>query len=87
MVERLNAGPHQGQPVLASGAPLDSAKAAMVMIHGRGATAQDILPLAAELDQPGFAYVAPQAAGNAWYPNRFMAPDINGATSTRPVGR
>jgi predicted esterase len=44
------------------------------MLHGRGASAQDILSLANELEQPGFAFLAPQAAGNTWYPNRFTAP-------------
>jgi predicted esterase len=67
-------GPHQGGPVLSAGEPLERAKAAMVMVHGRGATAESILTLADELAQPGFAYLAPQAAGNTWYPNRFLAP-------------
>jgi predicted esterase len=46
----------------------------MLMIHGRGASADDILSLAGEFSQPGFAYLAPQAVGNTWYPNRFLAP-------------
>lgn len=60
--------------MLTAGAPLASARAAMVMAHGRGATAPDILELAAELAQPDFAYLAPQAAGNEWYPSRFTEP-------------
>jgi predicted esterase len=60
--------------VHSTGAPLGSAQAALVMVHGRGSTAESILALAAELDQPGFAYLAPQAAGNTWYPNSFLAP-------------
>ncbi|MGH2493560.1 MAG: alpha/beta hydrolase [Ktedonobacteraceae bacterium] len=67
-------GPHQGLPVLTAGEPLASARAAMILVHGRGATAADILMLAEELAQPGFAYLAPEAAGNAWYPNSFLAP-------------
>ena len=67
-------GPHQGQPVRTAGEPLDQARAAMLMVHGRGARAEDILSLADELAQPGFAYLAPQAAENTWYPNRFTAP-------------
>ena len=67
-------GPHQGQPLLLAGEPLQSARAAMIMVHGRGATAEDILMLADEFKQPGFAYLAPQAAGNTWYPNSFLAP-------------
>lgn len=46
----------------------------MLMVHGRGATAKDILSLAGEFAQPGFAYLAPQAVDNSWYPNRFLAP-------------
>lgn len=67
-------GPHQGQPVRRMGEPLDRAKAAMIMVHGRGASAVDILSLANEFNQAGFAYLAPQAAGNTWYPNRFLVP-------------
>ena len=67
-------GPHQGQPLLTAGEPLDRAIAAMVMVHGRGATAEDILALTAELKQHGFAYLAPQSAQNSWYPNSFLAP-------------
>lgn len=67
-------GPHQGQPVRTAGKSLDQARAAMVMVHGRGATADSILTLAAELNRPAFAYLAPQASGNTWYPNSFLAP-------------
>lgn len=72
--EKGFSGPHQGQPVYAAGAPLESAKAAMVMIHGRGATAESILTLVDTIDTTGFAYLAPQASGNTWYPNSFLAP-------------
>jgi phospholipase/carboxylesterase len=67
-------GVHQGQPVLAAGEQLDQARAAMLMLHGRGASAEDILSFTDLLAQPGFAYLAPQAAGNSWYPNSFLAP-------------
>jgi predicted esterase len=65
--------PQQGQPVATAGTPLDRATAAMVMVHGRGATAESILTLAPVLDRPGFAYLAPQASANTWYPYSFMA--------------
>lgn len=65
---------HQGQPILGAGQPLDAAKAVLIMLHGRGARAEDILSLAPELDQPDFAYLAPQAAGSTWYPYRFLEP-------------
>lgn len=60
-------------PMLEAGEPLGKARAAMILAHGRGATAEDIMTIAAELKHPGFAYLAPQAAGNAWYPNPFTA--------------
>ena len=72
--DNLAQGPHQGQTVRMAGEPLDKAQSAILMVHGRGASAEDILTLAKELDQPGFAYLAPQAAGNTWYPNRFLVP-------------
>ena len=46
-------GPHQGQPIRTAGEPLERAKAAMLMVHGRGARAEDILSLADDLAQPG----------------------------------
>ena len=75
MTEQKNTeSPHQGQPIRMAGEPLDRAQAAMLMVHGRGARAEDILSLTDQLAQPGFAYLAPQAAENTWYPNRFLAP-------------
>jgi predicted esterase len=65
---------HEAQPVFQAGASLKQAAGAMLMIHGRGAGAQDILSLSSELAHPEFAYLAPQAAGYTWYPNRFMEP-------------
>jgi predicted esterase len=68
------AGPHQGQPLVHAGRPVAEAKAAMVLVHGRGATAESILTLAGEFGRDDFTYLAPQAAGFSWYPNTFMAP-------------
>jgi predicted esterase len=71
---KIKPGPHQGQQVFTAGKPLAEAQAAMILIHGRGATAVSILELANELYHPEFAYLAPQAAGNTWYPYSFLAP-------------
>jgi len=65
---------HAGQPVLYAGQSLAEAGAAMILVHGRGATASSILELAGYLPHPHMAYVAPQAAGQAWYPHSFLAP-------------
>lgn len=67
-------GPHQGLSVRFAGADLDNAQAAMIMLHGRGATAEDILTLVPQLVQPNFAYLAPEANENTWYPNRYLVP-------------
>ena len=66
--------PHRDQPVLTLGAELTQAAAAVILLHGRGASAEDILGLATEMYDERVAYLAPQAAGNAWYPYSFMAP-------------
>jgi phospholipase/carboxylesterase len=63
-----------GQRVVHAGEPLGSMRAAMILLHGRGATAEDIITVADEVQQPGWTYLAPQAAGNTWYPNPFTAP-------------
>lgn len=63
-----------GQRVVQAGEPLDSARAAMILLHGRGASAEDIMTIASEVQAPGWTYLAPQAAGGAWYPNPFTAP-------------
>jgi predicted esterase len=73
-MSRSTFGLHQGQPVHMAGAPLDQAQAALILVHGRGATADSILTLAHQLDQPDFAYLAPHAFGNTWYPYSFLAP-------------
>jgi predicted esterase len=70
----VTAGPHAGAPVLTAGVPLAQARAAAVLVHGRGATAESILSLAPLVDPGGFTFLAPQAAGGTWYPWSFMEP-------------
>jgi phospholipase/carboxylesterase len=70
----MKTDPHGRQPVRTAGAPLAEARAAVVMLHGRGASADDMIALADHLEAPGVAFLAPDAAGYAWYPNRFLAP-------------
>ncbi|MET0636510.1 MAG: dienelactone hydrolase family protein [Chitinophagaceae bacterium] len=59
---------------LRAGADPDSSGKALVMIHGRGGSASDILQLANHLPVEEFSLIAPQAPGNTWYPYSFMAP-------------
>jgi predicted esterase len=67
-------GPHDTQPVLRAGQSLDSAGAACILVHGRGADPRDMAGLAQAFRRPGFAYLMPAASGNTWYPFSFMAP-------------
>jgi phospholipase/carboxylesterase len=60
--------------IAASGAPLSEARAAAVLVHGRGGSAEDMLGLAQEFGQRDIAYLAPQALGHTWYPYSFLAP-------------
>ncbi|QSG15430.1 alpha/beta hydrolase [Halapricum desulfuricans] len=66
--------PHQDQPLTTAGSNLDDADAAAILLHGRGATAQSVLQLTDHFEVENIAYLAPQAAGNTWYPNPFTAP-------------
>ena len=66
--------PHAGQPVLTAGPAPRDARLALILVHGRGASAEDILGLAAELQLPDVACLAPQAAGHTWYPYSFLSP-------------
>lgn len=67
-------GPHANQPVEYAGAPLDSAPAVVIMMHGRGAAPKNILDLVGTIARPHLTYVAPAAAGGTWYPFGFMSP-------------
>jgi len=66
--------PHRGQPVLSAGAEPSAAKGAMIMMHGRGADAADILGIAQVIGRQDLLYLAPDAAGHTWYPFSFLAP-------------
>jgi predicted esterase len=66
--------PHAGQPVVRAGASLASARAAVILVHGRGASPKNILDLVPAIGHPGVAYLAPAASGGTWYPQSFLAP-------------
>ena len=66
--------PHADQPLLRTGADDETARAAMIMIHGRNAAPANILDLVPVLKRPEFLYLAPAAAGGTWYPFSFMMP-------------
>jgi predicted esterase len=65
---------HENQSLVQSGTPLETAKAVMILLHGRGDNAQGIMGLSQEFERSDMAFIAPQAANNTWYPFRFIEP-------------
>ena len=66
--------PHAGRPIVHRGEQLSDARAAAIMIHGRGASPDDILALVDDIDLEGFCFLAPHASENSWYPFSFLYP-------------
>jgi predicted esterase len=65
--------PHAGQPIRQAGMPLEHAKAAVVLFHDRASSADDIIELWEQFDNPEVAYLAPEAAGRSWFPKNCLA--------------
>jgi predicted esterase len=66
--------PHAGTRTVTYGTDLVEASVAVILVHGRGASPEDILYLAHEVDPGGIAFLAPEAAGETWYPQSFLSP-------------
>jgi len=66
--------PHANPQILQAGAPINEARIVAILLHGRGASAQDILTLSQEFSARDVTYFAPQASGNTWYPYSFLMP-------------
>ncbi|ELZ41502.1 phospholipase/carboxylesterase [Halorubrum californiense DSM 19288] len=67
--------PHGDEPLVTAGTPLNDADAALVFVHGRGATARSVVDLGEQsAGDRDVAILEPAAAGNTWYPNSFLAP-------------
>lgn len=65
---------HHGQPVISFGAELADADLVVILLHGRGATAEAMIPIAEALHMEGVSFLIPQAALNRWYPNTAFGP-------------
>lgn len=68
--------PHGGEPVLTAGAPIARATGAVILVHGRGGSADDIMQLGLAAAAPELVLLAPQASGSTWYPFGFMSPMV-----------
>ncbi|GAB4015721.1 alpha/beta hydrolase [Spirosoma koreense] len=65
---------HNPNNIRTAGKPLEEATKVMVMVHGRGGSARDILSISEYIQDKEFAFVAPEAHGNTWYPHSFLRP-------------
>jgi len=65
---------HDTKNTLRLGSPLAKARGVVILVHGRGSSAADIVGLADIFAAADLAYLAPEAAGHTWYPNRFLVP-------------
>jgi phospholipase/carboxylesterase len=70
----MNSGPHFKQAILTAGTPVADSKGVLILLHGRGASAEDIIGLGDQIAPAGWAMIAPQAANHTWYPYSFLAP-------------
>jgi predicted esterase len=61
-------------PIIHAGTPLEKASGALILLHGRGGSAEDILALGGAFTSHRLALLAPQAPGHTWYPYSFLAP-------------
>lgn len=66
--------PHRSTPVIHQGPPLEEAAGVVILLHGRGGSAGDILQIVPAMFHPKVAYLAPEAANRSWYPESFLAP-------------
>lgn len=60
--------------IITAGVPVEQAKSALIMIHGRGASAESMVPLSSYLGLKDAAIFAPQASKHSWYPTSFIEP-------------
>jgi len=65
---------HNPNNIRTAGKPLEEASKVMIMVHGRGGSASDILSLSSYIDDKDFAFIAPEAQENTWYPYSFLRP-------------
>ncbi len=69
----MTASPHGTQPIVRAGVPLQDARAVLILLHGRGGSAEDIIALGEAIAPAGWAFLAPQAAQHTWYPHSFLS--------------
>ena len=74
MISESNTDPHAEGSILTGGAAIQEASTAIILLHGRGGSATEMIALGQEIALRGMALLAPQAADHAWYPQSFLAP-------------
>jgi phospholipase/carboxylesterase len=67
---------HDAKRIIATGKRVEEAQKVLIMVHGRGASARDILSLSEYLHVDDFALLAPEATSHSWYPYSFLVPPV-----------
>ena len=65
---------HETLPIIQAGTPIEQATGVLILLHGRGGSAEDMIGLGRALTSDRLALLAPQAPGQTWYPYSFLAP-------------
>ena len=73
----MNLDPHRGQPIVRRGPEPPAARLSAILVHGRNASASDILTIADDLGLADVAFLAPEASGHTWYPYSFLKPLVD----------
>ena len=77
----------EAHDLLVAGAALAKASRVVLLIHGRHASGEVILPLADRLAIPGLCFLAPSAGTGSWYPGLFMGPIAANEPLSQPLPR
>ena len=84
----MTSNPHGARAIVSMGSPFADAAGVLILLHGRGGTAEDILGLGEAIAPQKWAMLAPHASGNSWYPFSFLAPrEQNEPYLTSALGR
>ncbi len=70
----MSENPHASQPLLTAGLRPADARVTVILLHGRGGAAPDVIARSRDFRQADAAYLAPQAADRSWYPRSFLSP-------------
>ena len=84
MMSGSKVDPHEDGGIITGGPALQDASGAIILLHGRGGSAAEMIKLGGEIGLRGLAMLAPQAVNHTWYPESFLAPPVMMSRGSRP---